>query len=160
MKGLVVAGLLFVAVAVFFLAIPATQLSKDDEATSLRDQAFLVAHISQALSQASLYKVLIAQFYVEHEYFPSSVEEIDSPGFGGYTSSDPNAVPQIEIANYGDIVMHIRNTDGVEVGTVILTASDDDPMHRITWKCHTADFKQIRNFFPTCSYEAAEAAQQ
>ena len=58
----------------FFLAVPATQLSKDDESTSLRDQAFLVAHITQALSQASLYKVLIAQFYTEHEYFPSSIE--------------------------------------------------------------------------------------
>lgn len=153
-------GLLFVAAAVFFLAIPSTQLRKGDEATSLRDQAFLVAHISQALAQSSLYKVLIAQFYAEHGYFPSSVDEVNSPGLGGATSSDAGAVPAIEIANYGDIVMHIRDTDGVEVGTLILTAFDDDPMRRITWKCHTAHFKQIRNHFPTCRYEAGEATQQ
>lgn len=154
------AGLLFVAVAIFFLALPATQLSKDHETTSLRDQAFLVAHISQALAQSSLYKVLIAQFYAEHGYFPSSIDEVNSPGLGGVTPSEQNAVPAIEIANYGDVVMHIRDTDGVEVGTVILTASDDDPMRRITWRCHTAHFKQIRNHFPTCSYAAAEATQQ
>ena len=160
MRGLVAGGVLLGVLAIFFLVIPATQVNKDDAATSLRDQAILVAHISQALAQSSLYKVLIAQFYTEHGYFPSSVDEVDSPGLGSVsTSPDVNDVPAIETANYGDIVMHIRNADGVEVGAVILTATEDDRRRRITWKCHTAHFKEIRNHFPTCRYEALGPTQ-
>ena len=160
MRGLVVGGVLLGVLAIFFLVIPATQMNKDDAATSLRDQAILVAHISQALAQSSLYKVLIAQFYTEHRYFPSSVDEVDSPGLGSVSASPgANDVAAIEIANYGDIVMHIRNADGVEVGTMIITASDDDSMRRIRWKCHTAHFKEIRNHFPTCRYEAPGSTQ-
>jgi hypothetical protein len=161
MRGLVAGGLVFVVLAIFFLVIPATQLSKYGEETSLRDQAILVARISQALAQSSLYKVLIAQFYAEQGYFPSSLDEIDWPDLGSVPASpDVDELPAIEIANYGDIMMRIHNADGVDVGTVILTASEDDRMRHITWKCHTSHFKQIRNHFPMCSYEAPDSTQQ
>ena len=157
MRSLIAASALLAVLLVFFLVIPALQMQSDGSARSPREQALFVSYIANALGQAAPYRLLVAQFYAEHGYFPSHIDEIEPRRHAqSIATPGPDKMRDIEIANFGDVVLRIRGADGIALGTLTLTAVDDEYARAIRWECHTADFKNIQVHFPQCRYEAAD----
>jgi hypothetical protein len=106
MRGLIVGSLLLLGtVAVFLLGVPAAQLRESRPMRTQIDEAILVANIAATLTQATTNRVMVAEYFAEHGYFPSHIDEIDP------RSRDTRSAPEdaanrvnIEIANFGDVV--------------------------------------------------------
>ena len=154
MRGLIAGGTLLAVMAVFFLVIPAIQMQQAESARVNREQAVIVSKIADSLARAGVYKIMVAAFYARHGYFPSHIDELRAPPAEFDPSQQSAArIPDIEIANYGDVVLDINDANDLPIGKVTLTAFDDGHSQLITWECHTTDFENIGVFFPQCRYE-------
>jgi hypothetical protein len=159
-KGLVLGGTLFAVLCVFFVFFVFESTPHKRQGGSLRSQqgqAVLASNIAAALARSGMYRVMVTQYYAEHGYFPSHIDELDPGGQDtGSTAEDSAHTSDIEIANFGDVVLRIRDSDGQALGVVTLTGVDDDRLHQVSWECHTADFEEIQTYFPQCQYRAEQ----
>lgn len=157
MRALIFSCPLLGVLYVFFLFQSAPQKRQGESLRSQQGQALLASNIAAALARSGMYRVMVTQYYAEHGYFPSHIDEL-APGGRDTGSAAPDSAhtSDIEIANFGDVVLRIRDADGQALGVVTLTGVDDDRLHPVTWQCHTADFEQIQTDFPPCQYRAEQ----
>lgn len=159
MRGLITGSILIAVLAYFLLFAPSFQRGQNATMAGQRAKAITVAKIANAMARASTYRLLVADFHMQHGYFPSHIDEVNDPDSQiDSTHANPDAqhgrtISHIEIANFGDVVMHIRGDDDVVIGKVTWTAFDDADAPEITWECHTTDFEDIQIHFPQCRYK-------
>ncbi len=109
--------------------------------------AIQAVHIGEGLKVAGLFKTVLSEYYLTYEKLPASNSDVRLNAPEAYGS---NALRSVEITLNGDIKLTYDDQIGVDDGVIRLIP--DAVIGMITWRCETADFPAVNQYFPQCQY--------
>ncbi len=146
MSGLLRGGATGAALIIVLLVLPLVLLRGGMSRDEVREQAIILANLTQGLSAARALQLRVGEHLATHGALPADASAL------GLDATAAARHQGVALGDGGVITVYVPAAQGTLAGRLRLTPQAT-PGHDIEWACHTSDFRNIARHVPRCRYQ-------